>query len=167
MSKRGRTQLVTRLAKRGRVAGLTAPQPTSEKFSTVRVKLSTVLTEAGKACSWQQYVRDANQVTTEAWLLANQYVATRLEQDESVPRLDQTFFYQCCSFVTDRGCRSTKYEGLPEVAAAHRAARPQSYKPVAGEFFTAYCQQASQQMAQNTLVIIRDRAELCYVSSGA
>ena len=114
-----------------------------------------MLTEAGTACDWQQYVRDANQLIAEAWLLANQYVASRLEENKTIPPLDQTFFYQTCSAVTDRGCRSTKIEGMQEAAAAHKAARPASYRPVKGQYFTAYCQQASQQMAQNTLVCLR------------
>lgn len=154
-AKRKPEPLVVRQPKRGRVAGPQKPAPVKERFTTVRVKLQTVLTACGKALGWEQYVRDGNKLVLEAWVLANSYVNSRVRDNQPVPPLNQSFFYQVCSWVTDTGCSATKsVDGLPEIAEQHRAARAATYRPVASAFSSGLCQLASLQMATNTQVSV-------------
>ena len=127
------------------------------QHSTIRVKLNTVVTQAGQKIDIQTAVEETNRAVFEACVLANYYVVSRLERGLGLAPLNQSFYYRCL-------CEVTHLKGIPTAAQAEekatvpdlsaiatefRAARADEYAPVERSFRTGLFQSASQRMALN------------------
>ena len=106
MNKRKHANEKTSLPKRSKGPA----QPGSRRvFTVVKVSLATVLKQQGlvQKAAFDNYVWDGNRLLVEAWLLANLYVSTRIQQNQRLPELDQVFCYQCLRQVRPVSPRRT------------------------------------------------------------
>ena len=142
-----------RLPKRGR---------SELRHSVIRVKLGTVLTQAGKKLEQelQNAVKALNRCVWYAWLVANNHLLACLDSGSELPELNQTFFYRCLCVSSDLHGQPTPpqqdgketIKGLDASASRLKHACADDYLQIERSFRTSLLQNASRQMASDAQV---------------
>lgn len=103
--------------------------------------------------SWAQFCKPAaecldigyallnvNKTTFEASLFANFHIARLLDGRLPIPKVDQDFFYKCCSAVSqslDRRQKPPADEDFALSLSIYESWRPESYRPAASDYPSA------------------------------
>jgi hypothetical protein len=83
-------------------------------YSTIQIKLNSVLQSNFRQPIHEIFSNvssNISRITFEAYLLANLHVIRLIEEGKDLPTLNQSFFYSCCSLITD----STRNVGTDEL----------------------------------------------------
>ena len=115
-------------------------------FSVVKMCLSKFSFDAGKALPIQDAIDAINQLTREAYLLANLHVLRLLRAKLPVPPLDQSFFYRCLSSVSSSPGPEADVQ-LAASARRYREVRSPECVPAARSHLRGMLQDASVSMA--------------------
>jgi hypothetical protein len=72
-----------------------------DSFKTVKMTLNQFCTGSHLIERIDEFVLNANRIMFEAYAFANLHVIRLLDRDKPIPKLDQSFFYDCCVFVSE------------------------------------------------------------------
>jgi hypothetical protein len=130
-------------------------------YSTLQVKLRSFIQPAFVDCLHPLLNRVADtlsRIAFEAYLLANFHVHRLIHEQKTLPPLDQSFFYSCCSLVT---CSAKKRkdagsEDLRISAAQYKCLRPVQWTVPNGDYLghaMASLAREMKTMTQNHIVL--------------
>ena len=120
-------------------------------YTTIQAKLSKFLQPEFAPVVGDLLAATADTISTialEGYQLANLHVCRLLSDGQALPKLDQTFFYQCCALV----CDSTKIsnEELVSTAEVYQNLRPEGWTVPCSENLTRAMGSLARDMATAT-----------------
>ena len=92
------------------------------KFHSVKVSFNKIFSHQGLAAKVVEAVHLVTPILTEGSLLANLHILHCVESGQSIPAINQTFFYHCYSAVshsTGNGAQQFKSADHPSLAASY------------------------------------------------
>ncbi|CAM6002233.1 unnamed protein product [Sphagnum balticum] len=101
-------------------------------FTTVKMTLNKFCFDEILKERIDEYVFNANRIMFEAYALANLHIIRLLAINKPIPKLDQSFFYNCCVFVSEmyeRKAQKPDSSEMIETFHIYCAQRPEGYKP--------------------------------------
>ncbi len=103
-----------------------------DSFKTVKMTVNQFCSDPYLIERIDEMVLNANHIMFEVYAFANLHIIRLLERDKSIPKLDQSFFYDCCVFVSETYERKAQKPKRPDMLAAfevYRTQRPKGYEP--------------------------------------
>ena len=103
-----------------------------DSFKTVKMTLNQFCSNKDIKCRINEFVLNANKIMFEAYAFANLHIIKCLNQNKDIPLINQTFFQNCCCFVTNMYQRNTKQPDdveMNDTFNLYSNCRPDNYKP--------------------------------------
>ena len=119
--------------------------------SVVKMSWAQFCKPAAECLDVAYALQNINKTAFEAGLFANFHIARLLEGETVLPKVDQDFFYKCCSAVSlssERRQKPPAGEDLALSLSVYESWRPEAYRPAASDYLCAGSfNNLSQQMA--------------------
>ena len=103
-----------------------------DSFKTVKMTLNQFCSNKDIKCRINEFVLNANKIMFETYAFANLHIIKCLNQNKDIPLINQTFFQNCCCFVTNMYNRNMKNPDdveMNDTFNLYSNCRPDKYKP--------------------------------------
>lgn len=129
-----------------------SPKKKDNSYSTIQIKLNSLVKPRYYpviAPLFNQIAKTITKIAYESYIFANLHILRCLNEPISLPKLDQSFFYSCCSLVTSSGVKVGD-EDLRLSAEQYRSLRPEGWSISNSKYIGRAVNSLAREMATMT-----------------